>query len=351
MKIYINCRFLTQRITGVQRFAYEIIKALDLLLTGSSVQVIGLLPNLKINSQYDLSEFKNIQFEKCGRLSGHLWEQIELPFYSKGSYLLSLCNTSPIFKLKQYATLHDVIFLTDLDSQKLWFKLWYRLIAFASKFTAKKIFTVSEFSKAEIIRLLGISGDKLVVLGNAPSLEKQIADFSIIDKLSLQSNEYFFMLGSNSKRKNTNLVARVFANNPQLNESKLVICGGEFSNLGASEKIISSNILYTGYVSDAQLVALYMNTKAFIFPSIYEGFGIPVIEAMSLGVPVLCSDIPVMREVCGSIASYFDPYCESSLVSILLNQTNSQIDHANLIQQSEKYQWLDFATKLLDNIN
>ena len=131
MKVYINCRFLTQRITGVQRFAFELCKALDsLLIEANDLQVIGLMPNREINAQYTDYVFHNITIQPCGRFAGHIWEQFELPFYSRGSLLINLCNTAPLVKFYQMITLHDVIFMTNLDSQKWWFKAWPALFTF-----------------------------------------------------------------------------------------------------------------------------------------------------------------------------------------------------------------------------
>lgn len=340
-------RFLTQRITGVQRFAYEICCELDKLLANfPDIETIGLLPNRQILSQYDIRNFSAIKIITCGRFSGHLWEQLELPWYSRGNALLNLCNVAPIFKHSQYITLHDVIFMTNLDSQKWWFKRWYQIIAKITLKSARHVFTVSEFSKAEISRLLNVPANRITVLGNAPSLQRYPYVDNIFSHLNLYHKKYFLMIGSNSVRKNTRMVAQLFADSIQLADSTLVIVGGEYVNLGAAVNIRATNIIYTGYIDDGELRSLYREAQALIFPSIYEGFGIPVIEAMAEDCQVIVADIPVMREICGMNALFFDPLDLSDLESKLTTQclrTETLQNCDDFQQQYPDYHWSKLA--------
>lgn len=349
-------RFLTQRITGVQRFAYELCCELDKLLKDCShLSVVGLLPNRPIQAQYDISNFSAIRLKQCGKFSGHLWEQLELPWHSRGNVLLNLCNAAPMIKFEQFITLHDVIFMTNLDSQKWWFKLWYRLIAQVTSCFALHIFTVSYFSKAEIVRLLKIKPDKITILGNAPSLQHYTYDNNIFSRLAILPGKYFLMIGSDSLRKNTQMVARLFANYSVLRTHKLVIVGGRYVNLGTAANIFADNIIYTDYIDDGELRSLYRSAVALIFPSIYEGFGIPVIEAMAESCPVIVADIPVMHEVCGDCAVYFDPYQAEDLKKKLVESIESNYQNLNSFkfmasQCLTKYQWNIFAKKIISQL-
>ncbi|MBY0244873.1 MAG: glycosyltransferase family 4 protein [Sphingobacteriaceae bacterium] len=352
IKIYLNVRFLTQRITGVQRFAFELCKALDnLLMDVNDLQIIGLMPNREINAQYTDYVFHNIIIKSCGRFTGHIWEQFELPFYSQGSLLMNLCNTAPLLKFKQIITLHDVIFMTNLDSQKWWFKAWYQLIARVTVLSAKFVFTVSEFSKAEIVRLLAVEPEKIVVLGNAASIQNYPYDDSILDRFNLRDQQHFLMIGSNSARKNTQMVAKLFASDPKLSKATLVIVGGKYVNLGLVDDIVAENLIYTDYITDGELRSLYTNADALIFPSLYEGFGIPLVEAMAESLPILAADIPVTREVCAVSALYFSATDRQQLANcILLLKTQPELRERLIksgLQQLGNYQWVRFAKIML----
>ncbi len=352
--LYINMRYLTQRITGVQRFAFELCKKLDLLAAEQSnnLQLIGLMPKRDVHAQYANYQFKQIQVHRCGVLSGHLWEQIELPYYARKHSLVNLCNSAPLMQQRQYITLHDVIFLNKLDSQTYVFRLWYTLMAKFTAARAQKIFTVSNNSKQEIIQQLKVVTQQVVVLGNAPSLHVYPYNEQILAQYNLQPQHYFLMVGSNSLRKNTHMVAQAFANNASLQKTKLVIVGGKFANLAATKQLNAPNLIYTDYISDSELRSLYHNALALIFPSISEGFGIPIIEAMAEQTPILAADIPVLHEICAASALYFNPY----LVNELITQIELVLHDSSIITQLKRlmaerldqYSWSKFAKVMLE---
>lgn len=349
--VYINMRFLTQRITGVQRFAYAICCELDrLALANPQLQLIGLLPRrMKISAQYPY-EFKAIQLCHCGYLTGHLWEQVELAWHGRQGLLLNLCNSAPVLKLQQMITLHDVIFMTNLDSQKWWFKLWYRVMAQITSRTASRVYTVSAFSAQELKRLLPQTKGKIKVLGNAPALNSYAYVETILARLGVINQQFYVLLGSNSRRKNTAMVAKLFVTASALQQSKLVIIGGTFANLAAVQPVVGNNLLYSGYLSDGELRCLLKHAAAFIFPSLYEGFGIPVLEAMNEGTLVLVADIPVLHEVCAAGAYYFSPQQPAQLLQLLTQLERGELataavrSHARM--QVAKFCWHDYAASI-----
>lgn len=349
-------RFLCQRITGVQRFAFEICKELDQLAAATpNLKLIGLMPDRPINAQYLQYQFKHLVIRKCGYFSGHLWEQFDLPRFARHGALVNLCNSAPLFKLNQYITLHDVVFMTNLDSQTRLFKLWYQIIAKVTIRSSNKIFTVSQFSKDEILHTFNINPDKVVVLGNAPGIHNYAYDDRVLAEFNLCSNEYFLMIGSNSRRKNTRLVTELFVENPTLVNVKLVVVGGRFSNLGAVEELNAPNIIYTDYIDDSKLRSLYHHAKALIFPSVYEGFGIPVVEAMIEQTTLIVSDIPVLREICKDAAIYFDPTSKASLYK-QIERILTDKDLANTLNNAAQhevinYDWIKFAKIMVAIIN
>ena len=347
-------RFLTQIITGVQRFAFEITKELDRILDAHhKIELIGLLPKKDIKKQYLSHSYKNIKLIQCGKLSGHLWEQIELPCFSFGNHLLNLCNTAPIFKFKKYIVLHDVIFMTNKDNQKWWFKLYYKLIIKCNIYTCKHWFTVSKFSKNEIIKYFNIHTQDISVLGNAPSFtQSEIINNDITNKHNLCRDKYFLMVGSQSKRKNVQMVVQLFTKATFLQSKQLVIVGGAFNNFINKEIFHSTNNIYfLGYVNNEDLIALYEHAQALIFPSIYEGFGVPVIDAMSVHCPVMASDIEVLHEICKDGVLYFNPSSSIDLENKIMqfcaiNPKDRDILVQKAYLHSINYTWNKYANIL-----
>ena len=135
--VYINGRFLTQKITGVQRYAIELVKALDALMVNRdlAISIILLVPAKPI---YKL-DLKNISLQTVGRLTGHAWEQVELPFYTKDGLLVNLCNTGPMFKQNQVVTIHDVSVYGFPVAYSLLFRCWRDLrVAVITAFSLSK---------------------------------------------------------------------------------------------------------------------------------------------------------------------------------------------------------------------
>jgi len=337
--IVINGRFLTQKITGVQRYAIEITKKLDEI---SDKDIILIHPKNTIN-EVDLKNIKKVELKV---FNGYIWEQVALPiylyfkFYKYNIKLLNLCNIAPVL-FPGYVTLHDISFKTNsthLNKKMLYI---YRTITLLNIKRYKKIFTVSEFSKKEIVKNYKIEENKIVVTYNsAEHIKETDFDKEILEKLNLNSEEYYFTLGSKSPHKNFEFILKCAEDNPG---QVFVISGGENKKIfnNQQEKKLE-NVKYTGYLNDSELLTLYSNCKAFIFPSKYEGFGIPPLEAVITGCKnIILSDIPVFREVYGEYANYVDIYSDEK---IILNKCNKIDNINNLIN---KYSWKK-AAKLID---
>lgn len=340
-KIYINGRFLTQKLTGVNRFAYEI--CLALAAKGVDFQIIA--PK-NINKNYDVSKFKMCF---AGHGNSHFWEQTILPFYflfKKKYILINFSGLGSIFLKKQFITIHDLSFLKNPQ----WFsKKYYYFYKILTPIVAKKalqILTVSHFSKKEIIKYLNINEDKISVIYNAVS-EK----FNNNPPLS-EKKSYILAVSSIEPRKN---FERLLAAAKLLDDNiKLLVVGSTNKVFGNVDLEHNNRVDFLGYVNDDDLKKYYSEALLFVYPSIYEGFGLPPLEAMALGCPVVLSDIEVFHEVFGEAAIYFNPYDIDDIAQKINGVLKSKETQKKLILQGydlvKKYDYEKSANLILSQI-
>lgn len=351
--IYFNGRFLVQPKTGVQRFAEEMLTELDGLVaesTYSNYEFICLVP--PENYPRGLPDWQNVRIHPCGRLKGNLWEQIDLPFAARQGKLINLCNIGPLLHPSQIAVIHDASVFSVPEAYSTAFRLKYKFIYLVLARSAIKILTVSQFSKIELSRYLHIIEEKIKVLSEGcEHILRTQADHSILDKFSLRGQPYFLAVGSASRHKNLNKVIEAMHSCGE-DFPRLVIAGGSFSQVFRSEETIPTDkLIRLGFVTDAQLRSLYENALAFVFPSLYEGFGLPPLEAMACGCPVTASNTTSLPEVCGDAAIYFDPTSEEQIISSIRQLTNSHILRNELrkkgLERAQQFTWNKAARELL----
>lgn len=307
MEFCIDGRFLAQSITGVQRYAIGIVTAMDSLL-GDNDRVTILVPRQRIVTQLSLS---HIKIKQIGRLKGHLWTQIDEMSYVRRHHLplVSFTGLPPVFR-PGFMTVHDLNFFNMPEAYSWQYRAFYRFGYSIALKRANKIFTVSECSKRQISRCYHISTDRIAVAydgANVTSKAEPGFDQAVLEKFALKTGCYFFTVGSRSRHKNQRFIEELAHLHPDLT---FVITGdgnGCFTGEKHSSSEGHSNVIFTGYVSEPELAALYRNTKGLIMPSLCEGFGLPPLEAISLGCrSVAVSDIPVFREIYRNVY-FFDP--------------------------------------------
>jgi len=301
---------MTQTITGVQRYAIEVTKNLDYLISKGTINneqynFIILVPK---NSQYKL-HLENIEIKAVGKLKGHLWEQMELPFFSSNGLLVNLCNTAPIFSGYQILTIHDASVSANKNNYSFLFKFWYQFLYRILPFRTQKIMTDSNFSKDELIKYYPIKEEKIktIYLGTE-HLKAVKSNNEMLKKFNLGNISY--ILAVSNMNPNKNFSGIITALSHMKNQDIQVVIVGPKDNPIYSEVDLhsSTRINLVGYVSDEELSALYKNATCFVYPSFYEGFGLPPLEAMVNGCPVIVSNKASLPEVLGDAAIYCDPY-------------------------------------------
>ena len=345
--IYINGRFLTQKITGVQRYSFELIKVLS---NNDKIDIIVLVPKnsiLKENYDFDFS------IKKIGYNIGHAWEQFDLPLYlykKNNPLFISFTNTSPIFYRNKISTIHDLSVYENNDWFSFQFRILYKILLPLIIYTSKNILTVSQFSKNEIIKKFKIDNEKIHVAYNGISFSrKKVEQFK---KVKSKAN-YILYVGSISERKNLNSLLEAF-NRLHNTELLLKIVGCSFIHIKSKKIKYNKNVEFLKNVSNDELVELYSNAKLLVFPSFYEGFGIPPLEAMFCECPVIASNIPVIKELYGDSVLYINPFNIDSIkdkIELLLidDKLRRKIIEKSL-KKIKKFSWIKSGAKVLDVI-
>lgn len=351
-RVDINGRFLSQRVTGVQRYARETLRCLDELLgqqDGAGIEWRLLLP-----PGTPAPVLRHVPVHTVGRLKGHAWEQLELPLHSAGRFLFSFGFTGPLLKRRQVITVHDAAVVRQPLSFKPLFRLLYSHLVRHVGQRAALVMAVSRFSCSEATVCFGIPAERLHLTTEGwQHLLRLQADESILDQHALRQRPFVLAVSSPTPNKNFGVMARALAQlGPQA--PTCVVVGAADAAVFPTDAPAGPGLLRVGYVSDGQLRALYQAATCFVFPSFYEGFGLPPLEAMASGCPVLCSTAPVLSEVCGDAALYFAPESPAELAEclrkVLGNPALRQRMAASGQQRAQQFSWQLGASMNLDGL-
>jgi glycosyltransferase involved in cell wall biosynthesis len=295
--------------TGVDRYAMEIVRGMDALIGEGHPLALGLtLDIVSPTGATKASPFVNIPLRLLPSAPGHLWEQVILPSYLRDGGLLSLCNTGPVAVSKQIVCMHDVNSRLVPESYGLMFRTAYRVLQPALGRRAAGVVTVSRFSQETIARLGIRPADELEVIHNGyEHVLRWKADRSALKTLDLP-RPFVLLLGSKAPHKNVAIIYSIAAELAGKG-IHILVAGGEDANVYA--RLDGGRpppyVKHLGRVNDDDLAFLYQNALCLGFPSLTEGFGLPALEAMALGCPIISSDAASLPEVCGEAALYAPP--------------------------------------------
>ena len=352
--LFINGKFLSSPVTGVQRYAIELFRMMDVLLQQpeyQAVKVVCLAPR-DVSS---VPDWQRIEFRRVGVNTGNLWEQLDLPWYAKGGLLFSPANSGPLFYFKQVITFHDANIFAIPEAYSVLFRVKYHIYFNVLARIARKVLTDSVFSQKELAHYLGLPRERFIVhLLGGDHLDRVFADDSILQRQGLVKGGYLLCVASQSRHKNFGSVLQAAGRIGK--DIHLVAAGGSnakiFQTLGLD--VVGSQVSLLGYVSDSELKALYENAQGFVFPSLYEGFGLPILEAMRCGCPVLCSSAASIPEVGGQAVIYFDPIDIKAMVMAIqtfLGNSEMKMDlRTRGYAQSAGFRWEDTARETLTDL-
>jgi glycosyltransferase involved in cell wall biosynthesis len=290
--IALNARFYSHVPTGMQRYGLEMTRRF-----GAELDVVR--PHRPLRGA-----------------EGHLWEQLYLPAASRGRLLWSPNNTGPLAVSRQVCTIHDIIPIDRPEWFSPRFSAWYRWLLPRLVRRVQHIIAVSEFTRQRLMERFGVEPGKVTVVWNGVDAQFTPQPAEAIEEmrraLGIRGPRYLLATGSRDPRKNlTRLLEAWRLLLRRLPEDlELVVTGREESSLVFSmAKTVDTppRVRFIGYARQEQLPALYSGALALIYPSLYEGFGLPPLEAMACGTPVVTSAATSLPEVVGGAAVLVDP--------------------------------------------
>lgn len=325
-QIAVNARFIWRRITGVERYAHEITARL-----GDRIRLLA-------------------PTRPLGGINGHFWEQIILPgMLRKGDLLWSPANSGPLVVPNQVLSIHDLAVIEHPEWFDPKFARWYRFLIPRIIKRARLLITPSNYTKIRIQDTFWISPEKIKVV--PPGVDLDLFRASPIQNQGKTRNiykidsPYCLVVGSLEPRKNLNRLFQAWK------FSRVAKNGYHLIVVGAGGRMfrkpdfdpLPENVLLAGMIGDQELVSLYAGARAFILPSLYEGFGLTVLEAMACGAPVIASNTGAIPETAGEAAIYFNP-SEVEDIALTIDQVveNSELQQVLRMKGFEKvkeYTW------------
>lgn len=353
--IYINGKFAAQRVTGVQRFALEMIRALDLLLVmqPDAPRFVLLLP--AVATRLGLMQIEE-RVVACPVAALHVWEQAALPWAARDGALLNLTGSASLVHPRQIVSILDTAIYDHPEAYTKSFVRWYRFLFARQARYARLILTLTRFSRQGLLRHLQ-PRPRIIVVGAAASQFMTVSpDEAIIERLALGDRPFILAVGSANPTKNLARLKRAFKK-VEYSSLALVVVGGANAQVfaGAEAESEDKRIINAGAVSDAELKSLYSHARAFVFPSLYEGFGLPPLEAMMCDCPVAASRIASIPEVCGEAATYFNPMDEGEITAAIVRVVGDTALRASLIAEGRvraaTFSWKISATSLFQALH
>lgn len=358
MKLVINATILANNNTGLGVYTYHILNYIIPILEKKNIKIdilVGDRSFLPFNArQYALlvncsNPIKRIlSINKYSKKCDVFWSTTQHGVYNK--------------RIKQIITIHDItpiIYPKGRYRQKIYYKIFLNLILKLSP----RIITVSNNTKKDIMEFFNISENRIDVI--PPALPKLNNDINKniskeIMSLNIRKKEYFVIIGIHYYYKNVHFVISSLYESNQFNSYKLVIIGNANNEYGKYLKNIvkkmrlEDKVVFTGFVNDAEKDYILFNAKACIFPSKYEGFGLPILEAMSHSIPLFASNVSSIPEIGEDYAFYFDPENKEDFISCMNSINNDKLLKSKLVKAEQylmKYDWNKIALKVFDIIN
>ncbi len=283
MSLVFNGRCLDRPIGGVERYARMLFRIL-----------VRIHPDIRVvvpaKTSADLGLPHGTEVQHHGNMRGHAWEQLLLPrTLRKSDFLLNPANAAPLSVRQQAVVVHDLAFLHHPEWFDTRFAKWYNFLIPRVVQRAALVVTVSETIRQELIATFELPAAKVIVV--PPYIDpKQFEHSASVDV----PDRFFLFVGGDDPRKSTALaMTQLFTSDPL---ARAVVVGRQRKPFSRERLPTDARITWLPNATDAQLTWLYDHAQALIHPSVYEGFGLPVLEALQRNCPVIARPIPVLLE-------------------------------------------------------
>ncbi|MDE2435381.1 MAG: glycosyltransferase family 4 protein [Sphingomonadales bacterium] len=355
LDILINGRFLTRPISGVDRTATEIVRAMASRTSRPVLRLSVAVPrgapsDLEIRNRLGLP---NTSVIHRSRLRGYLWEQGVLARLRPNAILLSLCNMGPVFRRSQFVLIHDAQVHDTPASYSRAFRLAYRLLQPMIARRAAAVTTVSAHSR-DRLKAHGVATSITAPLvpNGFDHLDRVKACPAILERLGLTAGEYLLALGHPAPHKNLGTVLAACRARSDRSLPLVVTGSDEMLKLIPPTDLEDGTVRFIGRISDSELVSLYCGARLFLLPSRTEGFGIPLIEAMACGCPVIASTGGALPEVAGTAAILVDPDDPAAWASAIDGIVNDSARLASLTEAGQRrasaFTWRNSAQSVVN---
>lgn len=358
MNIVISTLVTSSNVTGVGKYTFKLIEGLQ-----------------KVNSEHEFYIIVNQELEPYLKLHKRNFHKVVIPLPHHPRYLLRpiyfvwqnyidkfltkiiidvvhMPNPVPLFRkgeMKYVTTVHDVAEFSGKRHNTI--RRWLRILATSSSVKiSDKILTVSDFSRREIIKATAIPEEAI----NVSYLGAAIGEQDLNNSIFPNRRPFFLHVGGTGANKNINRIINAFHLSGLHTKADMYLVG-DYHNRKYSSRDIAKfqkkGIHFTGYVPDKKLMSFYKQAITLVYPSLYEGFGLPILEAMSLGVPVITSNITSMPEVAGDAALLVNPESEEEIAEAMQSILENRELRDSLIKKGYKrasmFSWEETARKTI----
>ena len=368
MRVGLDGYPLSEPRTGVGHYTLELARALALISPEDEFELVSPAPfDPDAQGEIDRANLPNLRTvnPNASSIPGHWWS-MGLPLYARKAGFDVFHGTNfdvPLWKRgRSVVTIHDLSALLHPDKHRARMVRRARLRLPLVVRAADQIITPTESVKREVCQRLSVKAGRVTAIplaARAAFRPSQFAQTVTIRKQLGVEDDFLLFVGTLEPRKNLGTLLKAFAQ--ILAESsfrpQLVIAGGEGwlmdESLAFMKKVaIADRLCLTGYLKDDELCALYSSCKAFIYPSVYEGFGLPPLEAMACGAPVIAGRIPALQETLGSAALLVEPLDVEALAKAIAGLLHDESRRNTLAsagqQQAAKFSWERTARLTLD---